>query len=131
MTIKTTTSKDGLKGPPSRSKPVNTDKLFDGLLEAAKGFVDGVKDDANIESNQEQIRGLQSLLKRTADLQREIGVLKSKASSQIAKQRQANPKGKPEEGTIRETSKGAFIYMDGAWFAYSGKPNNTLASEES
>lgn len=74
--------------------------------------------EGNVERAQETLRGMDRILKDLSDLQRDLGVIRKAAGSHVQNLRQANPKGKPVEGTIRTVKGNTYIFLGGSWAPY-------------
>lgn len=78
---------------------------------------------SNPEEVQANIRGLDSILLDLSKLQALVGHYRKELGAHIQKLRQANPQGKPAEGTVRKLSNGTtVIFVGKAWAPYTGDP---------
>jgi flagellin-like hook-associated protein FlgL len=85
----------------------------------AKSLLAKILNESDREKCQNHIRELDQILKNLSKLQSDIGNIRKEAGAHNQKLRQANPKGKPAEGTVRELPNGSMVvYFDGSWFPY-------------
>lgn len=124
-------SKGSASGPKAESKtssemaspPVRTGELtpFHILEDAAQSIKARALKDTNPVTAQMEATRLDNLLRDCAIFQQTIGRIRKEVGGHIAMLRMANPKGKPDEGTIATTKSGRkVIYIAGSWSPYNG-----------
>lgn len=128
--MSTRDSKSGQKTGPAASRkasdgsetlatpPVRTGGVtpFQTLEDSAMRIQANALKSTNPVAAQEDAKLLDSLLRDCATLQQRLGQIRKTVGSHIAMLRQANPKGPPEEGTVKQLSSGkSVIFIGGSW----------------
>lgn len=104
-------------------KPENLDPQdWDLIKWSAKNREDALKS-TDPEICQAYIRASDKQLKLVAELQTKLGEDRSLIGRHCQNLRQAMPKGKPSEGTVKVLPSGTqVIFLDGQWAPYGGPP---------
>lgn len=83
------------------------------------------------EEVQNALRTVDAILKDVSALQSRIGEIRREISAHAQTLRQVRPKGKPEEGCVRELPNGSsVIYLEGAWYDYIPNPPQVINERE-
>lgn len=106
---------------PIRPQRVETSKSqpFVDIEELARSLAGSVSQETDLVRLQNTIKELDDILKDIAKLQNTVGKYRKQLGSLASSLRQANPKGKPEEGKVAKVGKKYFIFLSGRWSDYS------------
>lgn len=101
---------------PNRPKDWTVKEMCMSIIGGAQNIRNDALKQGNAEECQQCIRTLDEILKDLAEVQSRIGFYRSELGKHVSSIRQAKPKGKPAEGSVRELADGSRIaFVEGKW----------------
>jgi len=91
---------------------------FDKISRSAAEIRDGSFKITDPEAAQAEVRKIDDILKKIAELQNTVGAIRKSASDHVTVLRRSSPKKKPQEGDVKTFQGQDYVFSGGAWYPF-------------